>query len=262
MGEDHAPDVVFDGTNFVVAWHQRAPLSGDMDIVATRVTPAGVLLDTPPAPLARLPGDQVRVRLAVTNGDRVWAAWDDLDVAPDRDVRITRLALGADGGLLAVSPGGKPLMVTPEPEGDLTVSVSSQGHVLFGVEAFDGTPAVQNMQVAWTMLFDLADGARCTSGPQCLSGQCVAGCCGAACPLDAGVVDGGAVAADGGAGDGGSAADGGTGEDGGVEPDRRHLVVACGCTTGDATGALALAALLLSRRRTRGLDGRRFFTIN
>ena len=110
-GEKQYPDVVFDGTNYLVAWGDYRSGS-TFDIYCARVTPAGVVSDSGPA--VRQEGDQVGPALArgtgsqlflvymgwagtvggkTYNTSRIWGAFGPfpgVQEAPNAEVRTTR----------------------------------------------------------------------------------------------------------------------------------------------------------------------------
>lgn len=70
------PAVVFDGTNFVVAW-QDFRTGRDWDLYAARVTPAGTVLDKDGFAVAAVPGNQIYPALA-SDGKSALLVWSDL----------------------------------------------------------------------------------------------------------------------------------------------------------------------------------------
>ncbi len=81
------PKVCFDGTSFLVAW-QDYRSGRDWDVYATRLSPAGQVLDPDGFPLADGPGNQVHPTLA-SNGSDTLIVWSDLRpnlTAPERYV--------------------------------------------------------------------------------------------------------------------------------------------------------------------------------
>ncbi|MCZ7677745.1 MAG: hypothetical protein M5U28_02780 [Sandaracinaceae bacterium] len=67
-------DVVFDGTDFVLAWSEGA--TGSLDLFAARVTTDALVRDATPLVLSNAPGSQSGVRLASSAGT-THAVWTD-----------------------------------------------------------------------------------------------------------------------------------------------------------------------------------------
>ncbi|WP_243338178.1 InlB B-repeat-containing protein [Anaeromyxobacter soli] len=73
-GDQVAPTVAFDGTNYLLAWEDRA--IGGGDIRAARVTPGGALLDADAVKVSSAPGLQVQPAIAC-DGSSCLVTWQD-----------------------------------------------------------------------------------------------------------------------------------------------------------------------------------------
>ena len=92
-----APDVTFDGSNFIVAWQDHR--GGDADVYAARVSSAGVVLDRGGVAIATGAGHQGAPALA-TDGAQVLVAWEH-----EEDGRpLLRAARWAPGGRVLDDP--------------------------------------------------------------------------------------------------------------------------------------------------------------
>jgi hypothetical protein len=65
-GEQLAPAVAFNGTNYLVVWQDAR--SGNDDVRGVRVSPAGVVLDDPPLTIATGPSNQRAPSVAAAAG--------------------------------------------------------------------------------------------------------------------------------------------------------------------------------------------------
>lgn len=116
-GEQISPAIASDGTNYLVVWRDTRSGSGpaeDTDIYATRVSPAGVVLDPDGIAISTAAGIQGEPQLAFdgTNYFSVWedgrAFTDQLGQIPGVDIYGARVA--ASGTVL--DPGGIPVNTT------------------------------------------------------------------------------------------------------------------------------------------------------
>jgi hypothetical protein len=100
--------VGFDGTNYLVVWHQS--LGDSVAILATRVSPSGALLDTPAFRIAADTGDR-RCPATAFDGLNYLVTWFDCrrDSADIYAARVTPSGVVLDPGGFAVStrPGGQ-----------------------------------------------------------------------------------------------------------------------------------------------------------
>lgn len=96
-------DVVFDGTDFVLAWSEGA--TGSLDLFAARVTTDALVRDATPLVLSNAPGSQSGVRLASSAGT-THAVWTDTRTDTG-DVYGAYIASGTvtDGGVIATGTG-------------------------------------------------------------------------------------------------------------------------------------------------------------
>ncbi len=140
VGGAAAPDVAFDGTNYLVVWDRGAPSEG---VAAARVSPTGVVLDPTPIPIvtnATVTGP----RVSAGNGSSLvaWATCSSqCDASPTTPAifDIVGKRVASDGTVLDGSP--------------IVMATTAQGPDPFRIDvAFDGT----NYLVAF---------AHATSGP-------------------------------------------------------------------------------------------------
>jgi hypothetical protein len=99
-GDQFAPDVVFDGTNFFVVWFGSHPESDDTDILGTRVSSSGVVLDPAGIPIGTGPGYELYPAVAF-DGTNLLVVWStDGAVA---GTRVTPAGVVLDGGGIPIS---------------------------------------------------------------------------------------------------------------------------------------------------------------
>lgn len=100
------PALARGGTNYFAVWHSRRGVeSWTLDVVGTRVTSTGTVLDTPAFPVALAPGTQVQPA-AAGDGTNYLLVWSDNQRGDGRwDIYGARIA--ARGGVL--DPGGFPI---------------------------------------------------------------------------------------------------------------------------------------------------------
>lgn len=141
---EDAPDVSFDGTQFVVTWQSSANYS--YNIAAARVSTSGVLLDSPPLKITTGYGYSNDPRISSRAGTSL-IVWSRQNTTADF-ARIYGARLDSNGHVLDVSP--------------LPISTGANTH---------WTPAVAagptNFMVTWTDLRNGASrlfGARVTAG--------------------------------------------------------------------------------------------------
>jgi hypothetical protein len=109
-GEQVFPAVAFDGANFLVAWRDTRSGSGpstDTHLYATRVSPAGVVLDPEGIAIATGPGIADAPAIA-SNGSGAIAVWGDYSLAPPYSSTMRAARVSQDGTLLdgPASAGG------------------------------------------------------------------------------------------------------------------------------------------------------------
>ena len=121
------PAVAFDGTSFLVVWHDQR--GGGYDVYGARVTPAGAVLDPLGIPISTAANDQ-ELPAAFFDGTNYLVVWTDIRGSLD-----TADVYGA-----RVTPGGTVL----DPDG-IAISTAAFGQWWPSL-AFDGT----NFLVAWS----------------------------------------------------------------------------------------------------------------
>ncbi len=94
--QQHYPAVVFDGSNYLVAWTDWRN-GFYSDIYAARVTPAGNVLDPAGLPVCTANSDQLEVALAC-DGTNCLAVWEDLRNPTHNDIYAARIS--PDGAVL------------------------------------------------------------------------------------------------------------------------------------------------------------------
>ena len=145
-GSQSSTDVAFDGTNYLVVWEDSRTGSGD--VFATRVSPAGTVLDPTGFAVSAAPGRQSSPDIAF-DGTNYLVVWSDQRSGPDYAVFATRVR--PNGTVLDGAATGFAVSNGPATESDTTV-------------AFDGT----NYLVVWSELRDVPEldvvGARVTKG--------------------------------------------------------------------------------------------------
>lgn len=237
MGYPHAPSIVGDGTQYLVAWLAKSPKP--WVVFGQRVDAAGQPID--PAPLHLLgaerdgeEGDDVPQ--VAFDGERFLVAFSVL--TPDGGGDLVTVSVGLDGGVgtLATVSG----TAVDETEGAL--ASASPGRVLAAYRTYD--EVLETPRVAARVLTGVQVGDRCLAPNECLSGSCIGFVC---CEADGGCSKpdaGASVTEDGGV-------DAGGGDDGGVSPGGRGPYrVGCDCSS-TGPGPLAIALLLLGARAAR-----------
>jgi len=121
------PAVSFDGTNYFVVWHDIRTAPGETDIVGTRITPSGIILDPAGIEISTAPGSQILPRVAF-DGTNYMIVWEDLRSGATKDIYGAR-----------ITPTG----IVLDPSG-IAISTFS-GHQMIPSVAFDGT----NYLVVW-----------------------------------------------------------------------------------------------------------------
>ncbi|UCG43880.1 MAG: hypothetical protein JSU73_04480 [candidate division WOR-3 bacterium] len=145
--ECYAPDLAFDGTLFLVAWHDKR--SGGSDIYASRVTTAGQALDTLGILVSTAGGDQWRAAVEY-DGTNFMILWND-DRGGDNDIYGARMT--SEGTVL-------------DPRGLVIVS-ASQGQ-WFPALVFGGGQYLVAWQHDWYMSFREVFVARMATSGQVL----------------------------------------------------------------------------------------------
>lgn len=234
-GDELDPAVGAGATLFLVAWSRAG------EVLATRVTRAGVLLDTPPLQVGVGPGIDLAPAVGWTGRNFV-VAWQR-----DGDVVAARVSEG--GALLDAAP----IIIAATVELDRAPRVASGplGETLVTWEAFAEPSG--GFEALGRFVTDPAEDAGFDAGG---SGALDAGIADAGI-ADAGIADAGTP--DAGTPDAGET-DAGLDEpdagivDGGVEPQPQHaFAVGCGCASlGDLSIALALLQLFARKRRRPG----------
>jgi len=124
-GEQIAPAVAFDGVNYLVVWQDTRSGSGpadDTDIYATRVTPAGTVLDPAGLPVSTAAGIQGSPSL-VFGGSSYFAVWADARTLTGADIYGARIA--TSGSVL--DPAGIAISTATNSNGKGNPSVTFDG---------------------------------------------------------------------------------------------------------------------------------------
>jgi hypothetical protein len=116
VGDQSAPTVAFDGTNYLLAW-QDLRNGADLDIYGARVSPHGTVLDPAGIPISTAPYDQTAPALAADGGNSL-VVWEDDRSGADVDIDGTRVS--PDGAVL--DPGGMPISTAPNDQAAPTVA--------------------------------------------------------------------------------------------------------------------------------------------
>jgi hypothetical protein len=260
-----APQVVFDGAQFVVAFTRPSPSFLDTDVYGVRVSPQGAVLDTTPVALATTP-DPERAPALLYDGTQTLLTWSQ-DTAAGPRVLASAFAPGsltADAGSRELLPGD---FATAKGPGD--------GTGIIAYQRYDSSAPIYTERVFIRLIGALPSGASCATGDACTciggvccatscdAGTCGGGVCGMPVP-DAGMPVDGGLSADGGSTDGGSTLDGGAGQDGGAgfdagagsdagvaPPSARGFRVGLGCAVSDASPVVGLAVVVAMRRLRR-----------
>lgn len=137
------PSVAFDGTNYLVVWSDTrtgSPIGPDADIIGTRVSPAGVVLDPAGRAISTAPGAQAAPHLTFSAG-MYFVVWEDTrngstSFPPQLDIFGTRVtpSVTVIDGLPAT--GGIAINTSPVPQQHPAVT-------------FDGTDFVVTWDVAF-----------------------------------------------------------------------------------------------------------------
>ncbi|MGH8558603.1 MAG: hypothetical protein ACRESZ_14320 [Methylococcales bacterium] len=143
LGGQVDPSVAFDGVSYLVIWSDTrsgSPVGPDADILGTRVTPAGVILDPEGNPISTAPGAQASPHV-IFDGANYFAVWEDTrndpDVFPPRiDIFGTR-----------IRPEGT-LLDGPSDTGGIAINTASfpKQHP---VASFDGTHYLAPPKISW-----------------------------------------------------------------------------------------------------------------
>jgi hypothetical protein len=126
-GTQRAPAVAFDGTDWLIVWHDYRNGSAP-DIYAARVDQFGAVLDTAGIPVSTAAGDQRYPRVTY-NGANFIVVWHDYRYHDTADVYAARVT--TSGGVL--DPLGIPVSIAP-------------GHQLYPDVASDGVNALVTWQ--------------------------------------------------------------------------------------------------------------------
>ncbi len=116
-GHQEAPAVAFDGVNYLVVWTDTR--NGSDDIYASRVDPAGNVLDPDGAVICAEAGAQADPMIAFS-GSNYFVVWTDT-----RDVNQNIYGARVDAGVTVLDPGG--LAVCDDPNQQQLAAVSSNG---------------------------------------------------------------------------------------------------------------------------------------
>jgi uncharacterized protein (TIGR03382 family) len=137
------PAVAFDGTQFLVAWHDLRG-GADYDIYGARVSATGTVLDASGLPISTATGFQQSPSIAAAGGT-FFVVWDDRRDAGNTDVYGARVR-SSDGGVL--DPTGLPLATGPVAQGGSTVvSDGSRFLALWGHSTSSTTSALYAARV-------------------------------------------------------------------------------------------------------------------
>ena len=103
VGNQWAPAVAFDGTNFVVAWQDDRSTSTGPNVYGGRVSPAGILLDPGGIPISTAPGAQLMPAVARAGANSL-VVWTEGGAASDiRGARVSPAGAVLDPAGLSVS---------------------------------------------------------------------------------------------------------------------------------------------------------------
>lgn len=103
VGNQWAPAVAFDGTNFVVAWQDDRSTSTGPNVYGGRVSPAGILLDPGGIPISTAPGAQLMPAVARAGASSL-VVWTEGGAASDiRGARVSPAGAVLDPAGLSVS---------------------------------------------------------------------------------------------------------------------------------------------------------------
>lgn len=169
----HASQIAFDGTNYLVVWADGR-LSRDEDIFATRISPAGVVLDTSNLQIAVSAGSQKNPTVTFANGAYV-VAWEDFKVSggTEADIKaatvtpagaVTQLGTIAGTATTEIQPAlasrGADALLAWNVGSDIKAAVFSGGSfgapfTVAGTAALEVDPAIAadpagNYLVAWS----------------------------------------------------------------------------------------------------------------
>lgn len=141
--EQFDPAIAFNGTNYLVVWAdtQDPLVSGQFDIRAARVTPAGVVLDTNSIAVCTNASNQFGVSVATWQGD-FFAAWRDH--WPTGGIAGTRIA----GAGLVAHPGGLRLSETRS-DNAVAVAVNGTGWLIAWDNESGGWTTADNVYGRW-----------------------------------------------------------------------------------------------------------------
>jgi hypothetical protein len=131
-GSADAPAVAFDGQNYLVAYVDYRPqrASGNSNISATRISPAGTLLDgtatTTGIAITTTPGSNSGPVSVASMGGESWVTWSSGSVSAE--TQVSGVLVSTAGQVLNPLPAGTPLFSSPIAGGQmLTVTEGRAG---------------------------------------------------------------------------------------------------------------------------------------
>lgn len=226
LGPEADPAIGSGDTQFLVAW--TSPLDGgtsattERAVFATRLTPGGVVLDTPPLNFGR--GTAPSVAWSGTNFAVAWTGGNN----------ILGVRVSPTGQVLEPTP--KVLAGSDEIERNGVLVTGPPGEVLLAWESYVPSPPFQSFRAFARVISEAGDGGA--------TGDAGLG-------SDAGVENDGGVE-----GDGGVTTDAGVLPEGGPAVEHRELAVGCSCDGTGSGWSLVLALVLAARRRQLRADTR------
>ena len=131
-GSAYAPAVAFDGQNYMVAYVDNRPQggSGNSNISATRISPAGTLLDgtatTAGIAITTTPGSNSSPVSVTSMGGESWVTWSSGSVSAE--TQVGGALVSTAGQVVNPVPAGTPVFASPIAGGQvLTVTVGRAG---------------------------------------------------------------------------------------------------------------------------------------
>ena len=178
FNHEYAPDVAFDGTNYLAVWYDlRNAYGTSYDIYGARISAAGKVLEPQGFPIAVASEEQTYPQVAFSGADYL-VVWDDRRNGKyNKDVYGTMVSTSGK----VASPLGLGLANAGRWETGAAVASGGGGSFLVSYSQVDlasGGARVKGRIVS----AEKGAGEGCTAGKQCKSGFCVDGvCCDAAC---------------------------------------------------------------------------------
>ncbi|WNG39962.1 HYR domain-containing protein [Archangium violaceum] len=168
----YAPDVAFDGNNFLTVWRDNR--SGNADFYGTRVLAStGQVLDPTGLALCVEPNAQTNPTL-IFDGKNYLLVWADTRSGV---ARINGSRVKPDGTVL----DGTGFLIAAEASySKPVVAASAPGRYLVADDPHDAANRTNRLKLR--RVVSVSEGESCTSGEECSTGYCVEGvCCSSAC---------------------------------------------------------------------------------